>query len=77
MRLIDADALHFKCNPSRYVHAIYGPGFYAAEFAIDEAPTIDPNDLPIVQGLWKRIEQLTKERDDLLKKVSALDGENP
>lgn len=55
MRLIDADALHFKCNSSRHIQAIYGPGFYAAEFAIDEAPTIDPNDLSVVQELRANI----------------------
>lgn len=75
MRLIDADALHFKCNPSRYVQAIYGPGFYAAEFVIDEAPTIDPNDLPLVQWLWKKIEKLTAERNTALKWVKQLKAE--
>lgn len=63
MRLIDADALHFKCNSSRYIQAIYGPGFYAAEFAIDEAPTIDPNDLPVVKELREKLERVTAERD--------------
>lgn len=63
MRLIDADALHFKCNSSRHIQAIYGPGFYAAEFAIDEAPTIDPNDLSVVKELRERLERVTAEKN--------------
>lgn len=57
MRLIDADALKrkMKCT-NRY---------FNIKFDIDESPTIDPEVLPIVQELRKRLAQVTAERDAL------------
>lgn len=57
MRLIDADALKekMKCT-NRY---------FSIKFDIDEAPTIDPEALPIVQELRKRLAKVTAERDAL------------
>lgn len=55
MRLIDADALKekMKCT-NRY---------FNIKFDINEAPTIDPETLPIVQELRKQIAEVKAERD--------------
>lgn len=61
MRLIDADALKekMKCT-NRY---------FNIKFDIDEAPTIDPEMLPVVQELRKQLAQVTVERNELKKNV--------
>lgn len=57
MRLIDANALKekMKCT-NRY---------FSIKFDIDEAPTIDPETLPIVQELREQLAKVTAERDTL------------
>lgn len=65
MRLIDADALRehwVKNGNDEYIYDIRS--FLCS---VDEAPTIDPETLPIVQELREQLAKVTAERDVLKK----------
>ena len=64
MRLIDADALLDKQECLFMKRHILFHGVTA--YTIESSPTIDPETLPIVQELRKKLERVTKERDDLI-----------
>ena len=61
MRLIDANALKekMKCT-NRY---------FSIKFDIDEAPTIDPETLPIVQELREQLAKVTAERNAVIEQL--------
>lgn len=61
IRIIDANALLDK-HESLYMkgHVLFH-GITA--FSVENAPTIDPETLPLVQELRKQLEQVTAERD--------------
>ena len=69
MRLIDANALLDK-QESLYMkdHVLFHG---VTAYAIENAPTIDPETLPIVQQLRAELERVTAERDALLKELSG------
>lgn len=61
MRLIDGNALLDKCESLYMRGHILFHGVTA--YAIENAPTIDPETLPIVQELREQLERVTQERD--------------
>lgn len=59
MRIIDADMVGIgMANTWQKV---------LVKMEINQTPTIDPETLPIVQELRKQLEQVTKERDKMVK----------
>lgn len=78
MRLIDANELEKKSIP--HVRGEHGYSAKSENWAvlvkdIIDAPTIDPETMPIVQELKKQLEQVTKERDSAIKYLKVAVGE--
>lgn len=68
-RLIDANSLLDK-SESLYMRGnVLFHGVTA--YVIENAPTIDPETLPIVQELREQLERVTRERDALLKEFAG------
>lgn len=61
VRLIDGNALLGKCENLYMRGNVLFHGVTA--YAIENAPTIDPKTLPIVQELREQLERVTRERD--------------
>lgn len=66
-RLIDANALLDKQESLYMKRNVLFHGITA--FAVENAPTIDPETLPIVQELKGKLEQMTAERDAAVKQL--------
>lgn len=76
-RLIDANALTKQLESIISDYASNGtfPNGYDINSALDslvDAPTIDPETLPIVRELRKKLERVTEERDSALKQLSDI-----
>lgn len=67
IRLIDANALLDKCENLYMRGNVLFHGVTAC--TIENAPTIDPETLPIVQELRERLEQVTQERDAAIEQL--------
>lgn len=61
-RLIDANALHEDWLENGENEYIYDTNSFLS--SLDDAPTIDPETLPIVQELREELARVTAERDD-------------
>lgn len=80
VRLIDANELKKKSVP--HVRGEHGYSAKAENWAVlvkdvNNAPTIDPETLPIVQELRAEIERIKKERDKAIEDLNSwfeLDG---
>lgn len=70
MRLIDADALLEK-QESLYMmgNVLF---HWMTAYSIENAPTIDPETLPIVRELREKLEQVTAERDAAIADLKIL-----
>lgn len=70
IRIIDANALLDK-HESLYMkgHVLFH-GITA--FSVENAPTIDPETLPLVQELRKQLEQVTAERDAAIEDIPKI-----